>query len=320
MSFSKFVKQEVSQNVLFECCQRSQLSALILLSANLVINSDGVALRFKTENSYIAKRVWQLIKDLYEVELSLDVFVKQRLKKNNSYQVTIKKNGLTVLEDLDLYSKESGLVDFLDANHFPKECCQRAYLAGAFMAGGSINSPATANYHLEIATNKEEHSKLIQDLLNNFNLNAKITKRRNSFVVYVKEAEKISDFLRAIGSSNAVMEFEEHRIQRDFVNSFTRLDNFELANEVKVIEASQRQLEDIQTIEDANYFDSMTDAQMEAIELRRDFPDSSLKELSEEYDKRYSKKISKSGLKHRFKRIEEIAENIREGNFNTQNR
>ena len=186
MSFSKFVKQEISQNVLFECCQRSQLSALILLSANLVINSEGVALRFKTENSYIAKRVWQLIKDLYEVELSLDVVQKQRLNKNNSYQVSIKRNGLEVLSDLGLYDKEKGLVEYLNLKHFPKECCQRAYLAGAFMAGGSINSPQTANYHLEIATNKENHSKLIQSLMNKINLNAKITKRRNSFVVYVK--------------------------------------------------------------------------------------------------------------------------------------
>ncbi len=317
MSFSKFVKQEISQNVLFECCQRSQLSALILLSANLVINSEGVALRFKTENSYIAKRVWQLIKDLYEVELSLDVVQKQRLNKNNSYQVSIKRNGLDVLSDLGLYDKEEGLTDYLSIKHFPKECCQRAYLAGSFMAGGSINSPSTANYHLEVATNKEDHSKLIQTLMNKINLNAKITKRRNSYVVYVKEAEKISDFLRAIGSSNGVMEFEEHRIQRDFVNSFTRLDNFELANEVKIITASQNQLEDIQSIEDANYFDSMTQGQMEAIELRRDFPDSSLKELTEEYNKRYSKKITKSGLKHRFKRLEEIADKIREGNINT---
>ena len=316
MSFSKFVKQEIAQNVLFECCQRSQLSALILLSADLVINSKGVSLRFKTENSYIAKRVWRLIKDLYDVELSLDVVQKQRLNKNNSYQVSILNNGLKVLEDLHLYTKEEGLVEYLEADNFPKECCQRAYLAGAFMADGSINSPTTANYHLEISTNKEEHSKVIQTLMNKLNLNAKITLRRNNYVVYVKEAEKISDFLRAIGSSNAVMEFEEHRIQRDFVNSFTRLDNFELANEVKIIRASQNQLDDFQVIEDALQLDSLTDGQLEVIELRRDFPDYSLKELSEEYDKRYSKQISKSGLKHRFKRLEEIADEIRDNKNN----
>lgn len=310
MSFSKFVKREISQNVLFDCCQRSQLSSLILLSSDLVINNEGVSLRFKTENSYIAKRVWQLIKDLYDVELSLDVFQKQRLNKNNSYQVSLKRDGLDVLRDLNIYSVKNGLIDYLPIENFPKECCQRAYLAGAFMAGGSINSPKTSNYHLEVFTNKKSHSELIQQLMNNFNLNAKITKRRNSYVVYVKEAEKISDFLRAIGSSNGVMEFEEHRINRDFVNSLTRLNNFELANEVKIVKASQKLLDDINLIEASNQMDSLTEAQLEAVELRRDFPDSSLQELVGEYESRYGKKISKSGLRHRFKRLEEIADKI----------
>ena len=317
MSFSKYVKQEISQNVLFECCQRSQIISLILLSSKLVINNQKIALKFKTKNSYIAKRVWQLLKDLYDVDLKLDVVTKQQFDKKNSYRVLIENQGLEVLKDLDLYSEEEGLKRELNLNQLSKECCQRAYLAGAFMAGGSINSPATSNYHLEISTESESQSQIIKNLMNNLNLNAKIVKRRKQFVVYVKEAEKISDFLRAVGSSNGVMEFEEHRIQRDFVNSFTRLDNFELANEVKVIQASEKQLEDIQTIEDANYFDSLTDGQLEAVELRRDFPDSSLKELSEQYNLKFSKKISKSGLKHRYKKLEEIANKIREGNFNT---
>lgn len=307
MSFSKFVKHEVSQNVLFECCQRSQLSALILLSSTLVINKDGVSLQFSTENSYIAKRVWQLIKELYEVELKLDVKQKQRFNKSNIYQVTIIGDGLKVLEDLKLYDKENGLVDHLQLSHFKSECCERAYLAGAFMASGSVNSPTTANYHLELSTNKLAHSELLQNLMNKLNLNAKIVVRRQNYVVYVKAAEKISDFLRAIGSSNAVMEFEEHRIQRDFANSFTRLDNCELANEVKVIKAGQKQLKEIQIIEDANFLESMSDIHMEVIELRRDFPDYSLNELVEQYVKRYGKKITKSGLNHRFKRISEIA-------------
>lgn len=307
MSFSKFVKHDISQNVLFECCQRSQLSALILLSSTLVINNKGVSLQFSTENSYIAKRVWQLIKELYDIELKLDIKKKQRFNKSNVYQVTIVGNGLKVLEDLKLYDKEEGLVEHLSEEYFKAECCERAYLAGAFMAGGSVNSPSTANYHLEISTDKLAHSELIQKLMNHLNLNAKIVKRRNSYVVYVKAAEKISDFLRAIGSSNAVMEFEEHRIQRDFANSFTRLDNCELANEVKVIKAGQKQLEEIQVIEDANFLESMSDNHMEVIELRRDFPDYSLNELVVEYVKRYGKKITKSGLNHRFKRISEIA-------------
>lgn len=307
MSFSKFVKREVSQNVLFECCQRSQLSALILLSSTLIINNNGISLQFSTENSYIAKRVWQLIKQLYEVDLKLDVKQKQRLNKNNLYQVSIIGDGLKVLENLKLYDKKDGLVDYLEADFFESECCERAYLAGAFMASGSVNSPSTSNYHLEVSTSKLQHSKLIQKLMNNLKLNAKIVNRRNSFVVYLKAAEKISDFLRAIGSSNGVMEFEEHRIQRDFANSFTRLDNCELANEVKILKAGQKQLKEIQMLEEANFLESMSDKHLEVIELRRDFPEHSLNELVEEYIKRYGKKITKSGINHRFKKISEIA-------------
>ncbi len=307
MSFSKNVKVEISQNNLFECCQRSQLSALILLSSTLIINKDGISLQFSTENSYIAKRVWSLVKQLYEVDLKLDVKVKQTFKRNNLYQVSIVGAGLKILRDLHLYDDENGLYEQLDPKYLKKECCERAYLAGAFMAGGSVNSPNTSNYHLEISTNTKTHSNLIKDLMNKLNLNAKIIKRRNSYVVYIKQAEKIGDFLRAIGASNSIMEFEEVRIERDFVNNFTRLDNCELANEVKILTAAQRQLDNIEILDKYNMLNTLNENQLEVVELRRKFPESSLNELVIEYENLFNKKISKSGLNHRFKKIEELA-------------
>lgn len=307
MSFSKSVKVEISQNNLFECCQRSQLSALILMSSTLIINQDGISLQFATENSYIAKRVWNLIKDLYTVDLKLDVKVKPTFKRNNLYQVSIVGQGLEILKDLHLYDEKFGLYESLDNKYLTKECCERAYLAGAFMAGGSVNSPTTSNYHLEISTNSLIQSELIKDLMNKLHLNAKVIMRRNNYVVYIKQAEKIGDFLRAIGASNSVMEFEEVRIERDFVNSFTRLDNCELANEVKILTAAQKQLDNIARLEKRNLLSSLSENHMEVIKLRKDFPESSLNELVEEYERRYHKKISKSGLNHRFKRIEQLA-------------
>lgn len=309
MSFSKSVKHEISQNYLFECCQRSQLSALILLSSTLVINNDGISLQFATENSYIAKRVWNLIKDLYTVDLKLDVKVKDTFYRNNSYHVSIVGQGLEVLKDLHLYDEDEGLVEKIDRKYLAKDCCERAYLAGAFMASGSVNSPDTSNYHLEISTSSLVHSEMIMDLMNKLHLNAKIIQRRKSYVVYVKQAEKIGDFLRAIGASNAVMEFEETRIQRDFVNNFVRLDNCELANEVKILTAAQKQLESIEIIEKRDLLNKLSENHLEVIQLRKDFPESSLNELVSEYQIRYNKKISKSGLNHRFKKIEEIANN-----------
>lgn len=306
MSFSKSVKHEVSQNVLFDCCQKSQLSALILLSSTLIINSNGISLQFSTENSYIAKRVWQLTKDLFRVNLELDVKVKQTFNQNNIYQVSIIGDGLEVLKELNLYDDENGLLENIDAKNISKECCKRAYLAGAFMACGSVNSPNTTNYHLEISTDVKSQSELIKTLMNELGLNAKMIQRREHYVVYIKQAEKISDFLRAIGSSNAVMQFEQTRIERDFVNSFTRLDNCELANEVKVMTAARKQLETIDKLEERKLLSSLNESQLEVVQLRRLFPDSSLVELSEEYSKMYHKSITKSGLSHRFRRLEEI--------------
>lgn len=310
MSYAKSVKHEISQNVLFDCCQRSQLSALILMSSTLIINNDGISLQFATENSYIAKRVWQLMKELFTVNLKLNVKVKQTLNQNNIYQVQIVGEGLEVLKQLNLYDDEKGLYESIDAIHLSKECCERAFLAGAFMAAGSVNSPQTTNYHLEIASDRKLVAQLIEKLMNKLNLEAKIVERRNMYVVYIKQAEKISDFLRAIGASNAVMEFEQTRIERDFVNNFTRLDNCELANEVKVLTAAKKQLEIIKVIEERNLRSSLSESHLEVIELRKLFPESSLNELVDEYYELYNKKITKSGLNHRFKRIEEIVMKI----------
>lgn len=310
MSYAKSVKHEISQNVLFDCCQRSQLSALILMSSTLIINNDGISLQFATENSYIAKRVWQLMKELFTVNLKLNVKVKQTLNQNNIYQVQIVGEGLEVLKQLNLYDDEKGLYESIDSIHLSKECCERAFLAGAFMAAGSVNSPQTTNYHLEIASDRKLVAQLIEKLMNKLNLEAKIVERRNMYVVYIKQAEKISDFLRAIGASNAVMEFEQTRIERDFVNNFTRLDNCELANEVKVLTAAKKQLEIIKVIEERNLRSSLSESHLEVIELRKLFPESSLNELVDEYYELYNKKITKSGLNHRFKRIEEIVMKI----------
>ena len=130
-----------------------------------------------------------------------------------------------------------------------KECCARAYLAGAFLSGGSVDSPNKTNYHLEISTTNLDLALFIEKLMHRFDLPAKHIKRRNQEVVYIKASDKISDFLRCVGASEAVFTFEDSRIQRDFMNSLTRLDNCELANEMKSISAGKRQLEDIEWIE-----------------------------------------------------------------------
>lgn len=310
MSFSQEVKAEISQNILRDCCKKAQLAAFLQLASSISINQSGMTLLIKTENATTAKRIWILIKEVYQVETELSVMKKMKLKKNNVYYVRVLNQAKEILEDIGLLT-EKGIGTRPKSQLVKKECCARAYLAGAFLATGSINSPLKSNYHLEIAANEQDHANYIEKIMHRFDLPAKQTKRRNQYVIYLKVSEKISDFLRLIGTYNAVLNFEDQRIQRDFRNSFTRLDNCELANEVKTIEAGKKQLEDIQCLQDAGRFEMMDKKLIEVANLRIEFPEYSLNELCEEYQRQTENEISKSGMKHRFTKIKTLAEEIR---------
>lgn len=311
MSFTLEVKQEIAQNELKDCCKRAELSALIQFCSTLSISNRGMGLIIQTENATTAKRILKMVKESYTVETDLSVIKKMKLKKNNIYRIGVFGKAREILEDLGLYSSR-GLLERPLMSVVVKECCARAYLAGAFMAAGSVNSPQKTNYHLEIATNSNEHAEFLVKVMERFNLLAKIVTRRNHEIVYLKSADKISDFLRCVGASDSLMKFEDTRIQRDFKNSLIRLDNCEVANEIKTHKAAQKQLEDIRLLEENHGIEKLEERLVEIIELRKKFPDYSLNELSAEYEKETGIVMSKSGMKHRFKKIEEAALKIRE--------
>ncbi len=312
MSFATEVKAEIGQNILKDCCRRAELSALVQLCGSLNINSRGMYLSIRIENATVAKRIWKLLKDSYDCDIQLSVFRKMKLKKNNIYVIQVNSMVRNILQDLTLLS-DTGMREHPLAEIVRKECCARAYLAGAFMSSGSVNSPQKTNYHLEITTLRENHARYIQKIMERFYLPAKITQRRNHYVVYLKASEKISDFLRCVGAFDSLMNFEDMRIQRDFRNSLQRLDNCELANEVKTQQASNRQLENIEFLEKNNRVMYLDSRLQEAIQLRKDNPEASLMELCEIYEEEYGVPISKSGMKHRLSKINELAENLREG-------
>ena len=233
-----------------------------------------------------------------------------KLKKNNIYVIRVKNKAMEILKDLEIMT-DKGLQNHPSSKMVRKECCARAYLAGAFLAGGSVNSPNKSNYHLEISTQNQDLAKFICKLMLRFHLPAKQIKRRNQEVVYLKASDKISDFLRCVGASDAVFTFEDSRIQRDFMNSLTRLDNCELANEMKSITAGKKQLEDIQWIETYRSLDTLPEKLQHAAFARKELPEASLNELCDYCAEVYDETISKSGMKHRLAKIRELAEQYR---------
>lgn len=309
MSFTTDVKKEIAQIELESCCAKAQLAALIQLCSSLNISNGKIALQVRTENADTAKRVWKLVKEMYHVDGELSVVRKMKLKKNNVYHIRFQNQVREILEDLGILTEE-GLQERPSGLDLKKECCARAYLSGAFLASGSANDPTKTSYHLEIAANTQKHAAYIQRVMKRFNLNGKIIERRNQFVVYLKMSEQISDFLRCIGSFEGVMRFEDERITRDFKNSLTRLDNCEVANEMKSQKAARSHLDDIEKIEQAGKMNLLDEKLLDIVRLRKDFPEASLLELAKEYEKRSGTAMSKSGMKHRFTKIKEIADKI----------
>lgn len=306
MSFSVEVKREITTLPLKPCCQRAQLSAFLHINSTLLIINRGMKLQIKTENATIAKYLFSGIKERYEVEIELSVEKKQHLKKNNIYILTILDKAIEILEDLGIYSSK-GMRNTPFAPITLNECCKRSYLTGAFLASGSINAPNRSDYHMEISTLDEKLSEFVLMLMNHDNLNAKLVKRRNRYVAYVKQADKIGDFLRICQAHNNLMKFEDERIQRDFRNSLTRLDNCEVANEMKTIKAGNSQIDDIQLLIKNDQFQHIDEKLVQVATLRMDHPEASLNELLEEYKETYGVTLSKSGLQHRFKKISELA-------------
>lgn len=311
MSFTSEVKAEIGQVELKPCCVKAQLAALLQVDATLTIVNQQFKLHFKTENPTTAKRFWVLLKQRYHINPELSVTKQTKLKKNHVVSVMVNDQVKEILTDLQLWDAK-GLHDIVNRQVVSKECCARAYLAGAFLASGSINSPTKSNYHLEIALHNQELASFTSKLMHRFDLPAKIISRRNQFVVYVKASEKIADFLKAVAAVQALMKFEDIRIQRDFKNSLTRLDNCEVANEVKTMKAALKQLEDIEYLQLVGRFELLELKLKEVATLRQQYPEASFNELSEIYQKQTGIAMSKSGMKHRFNKIASIADKIRE--------
>ncbi|EET94718.1 conserved hypothetical protein [Enterococcus faecalis T1] len=308
MSFASDVKKELTGLEVHREHAKAELAALIRMNGSLSLVNQQFVLNVQTENAAIARRMYSLLKDHYHAQAELLVRKKMKLKKNNVYIVRLKQDTQKILADLDIMD---GVVFNGNVSNEIMGNAQkmRSYLRGAFMASGSVNNPETSRYHLEIFSIYEEHNNDICKMLNYYDLNARTLGRRNKYICYLKGAEKIADFLTLIGATNSMLKFEDVRIVRDMRNSVNRLVNCETANLNKTIDAASKQIENIQFIESTVGLTSLPEKLQEIAELRLEYPEVSLKELGEMIP---SGAISKSGINHRIRKINEFAEKLRE--------
>ena len=285
----------------------AELSAIMRNSARVLNN----VIEIVTENSKVAKRVYLLIKDIYNVNARIDDRA-NAFNRNRLFVVVIDNKVDVILKDLAVLDDDNNYIKTVPSYLIDSEEEKRAYLKGLFLSCGSVNDPKTSRYHLEFFVNEYEEANFVSNLLNEFMLNSKVIKKDKKYMIYIKEAEKIGDFLRIINAPQAVMYYEDIRIYRDHKNMTNRLNNMEQANIEKTIMTCNEQINDINLILDKLGMDFLDEKTQEAVKYRLKYPECSLQELSDIMSYEVDKPITKSGLNHRFRKIREMANKLRE--------
>ncbi len=301
MSFTTTIKDEISKLEVTRSEYIAELSGFVRNNASIESN----ILYLTTENTSIAKRLLKLFKEIYDIKLNIETTKNTNLSKKTLYLISVKEKVDFILKDLNYYDEE---------NHYlekPKEYLidntdeKKAYIRGVFLSQGSVNDPKTSRYHIELLIDKPNEAVFVQKLVNTFDMNAKLLNRDKGYMVYLKESEKISDFLKIIQAYKAVMYYENIRIYRDNKNKTNRLNNCEQANTDKIIETALNQVKDIELLKENIGLDLLDDKIKEACIYRLKYPEASLLELSNIISLETEKKITKSGLNHRFRKAKE---------------
>ena len=307
MSFTSKIKEEISSIKNTKSETIAELSGFIRNNGYYL---DKIMV-LTTENEKTVERMRSFIKDLYDYDVEIQVIDNLNFSKKDLYSITFEKIQDKVLKDTAYIDDKGNEIKTPPTYIVGGNEEIRAYLRGTFLSCGSINDPKTSRYHMELLIEKPEEAVFVQKLINIFDLNSKILNREKGYMIYIKEAEKISDFIKIIGANNSVLYFENERVIRDKKNQTNRLNNMEQANMDKIIQTATTQLEEIELIERLGSVELLDDKAKEALEYRKKYPEVSLKELAEIISVETGKTITKSGLNHRLRKIKELAKRLR---------
>lgn len=314
MSFSSGVKDELSRHqTLARHCQIAEIAAIISMCGGVSISEkDHYSLKIQTENVYVARKYFTLLKKTYNINTDISIRHSSSLNKNRSYVLSVNddETARKILMTCRLM-KPFGVIEedfsISDSLIIQRECCKRAFIRGAFLAAGSVSDPVKT-YHFEIVCLSEAKAKQLQMIMETFNINARVIKRRKYFVVYVKDSSQVVDLLNIMGAYNALMDMENVRIVKDMRNNVNRKVNCETANINKTVSAAVKQIEDIRFIQMSSAFDELPESLQEMAELRVRYPEATLAELGQLLDT----PVGKSGVNHRLKKISLFADELRE--------
>ncbi len=313
MSFSSDVKGELSRHVsTARHCQIAETAAIISMCGGISISRrDRYCLRIQTENLSVARKYFTLLKKAFNIDTEVSIRQNTYLKKTRTYLVLVKshEDTMRILTAAKLIDRDGEIRETLSLHDnlvIQRSCCRRAFIRGAFLAAGSMTDPEKS-YHFEIACASREKAEQLREIINSFDMDAKIVQRKKYHVVYLKEGSQIVDILGVMGAHVALMDLENVRILKEMRNSVNRKVNCETANIHKTVSAAVKQIEDIEYIRNRKGFESLPDNLAEMARLRLEHPDATLKELGEMLDP----PVGKSGVNHRLRKLCAIAEELR---------
>lgn len=302
MSFAEDVKNELCRyENTSNMAELIELSTLLRVRGSILLGKDMVVgMRFSTANNAVARRVLNTLKNNFSLKTSVMIRQGLNLRKKNMYNLTVEPSteAKKFMESLKLWPPNEMI-----PNKWIKGLEEkRAFLRGTFLGGGSVNKPQSY-YHLEFIASNMAFAKKIVYVLKQFQIMAKITERKDDYIVYIKDGDAVTSTLQVMGASGAMLAFEEVRVVKEVRNNINRQVNCETANLEKTVEAAMRQIEAINTIQKYQPLENLPAKLYELAKLRLDNPSASLQDLMDMMEG----SISKSGINHRFKKIEEIA-------------
>ncbi len=292
MTFTTKIKDEITK--IFTSIVESQTELLIYLKISATIKNEEISIF--VENASVARRVFKLLKETYAVNINLTIRTQKKFRKKVIYILSITEKITEIIKDIESFNK-------LTLDSFEEKS---AFLKGAFLACGSINDPKSGIYHAEFLIKNYKDAILINKILQTFGFNSKYIKREKGYMIYLKSAEEISDLIKILGATSALFYFEDIRIYRDHKNMVNRLNNMEQANTDKIISAAQEQIKKINYLKEKKIFDLLEPKTKMILEYRLKYPDSSFQELAEIISLETENKISKSGINHHFRNLNEL--------------
>ena len=275
MSFTVKVKEELLS---LASRDKNELSAMIKMSGSLGLASSGLTLSVTTENAKIARHLYELLSDLYQVKSEIRHHQKTNLRV---YTVFLEQKVEEILSDLHLADSFFGIEAGIDQAILSDDEASRAYLRGAFLSNGSMREPDSGKYQLEILSVYLDHAEDLAALMRRFLLDAKTIERKKGAVTYLQRAEDIMDFLIVIGAMEAMAEFESLKLMREARNDLNRANNAETANIARTVTASMKTINNIAKISDNIGIESLPVDLQEVAQLRIQHPDYSIQQLAD---------------------------------------